>query len=137
MDAIANVVDDRFVFFTNGQVDQVAEILAHHRLVGGHYDDLEAVDLLEFESLGIGGTGHARQLVIETKVILKGNRRYGLVFVLYVDSFLGFNCLVQALGPAPTRHGAAGKFIDDNDGAVLHNIVDVTGIDRMRPERGV
>jgi hypothetical protein len=30
---------------------------------------------------------------------------------------------VQAVGPAPARHQAAGEFVDDDDFAVLHDVV--------------
>jgi hypothetical protein len=32
---------------------------------------------------------------------------------------------VQALGPAPAGHGAAGELVDDDDLAVPHDVLDV------------
>ena len=79
------------------QVNQVAHVIANHRLVGGHYDDLEPVNLLEFEGFCVGRTGHAGELVVQPEVILEGNRSDGLVFVLDADAFLGLDRLMQAL----------------------------------------
>jgi hypothetical protein len=39
------------------------------------------------------------------------------------DAFLGLDGLVQAVGPAPARHQAAGELVDDDDLAVLHDVV--------------
>jgi hypothetical protein len=35
----------------------------------------------------------------------------------------GFDCLMQAFRPAPPVHQASGKFIDDGDFTLLHNIL--------------
>jgi hypothetical protein len=85
-------------FSSLGQIDEVVEILAHHRLVGRDHHDLEAVDLSELEGLGIGGAGHAGQLVIHAEVVLEGDRGQGLVLALNLHALLGFQGLVQAFG---------------------------------------
>ena len=134
-DTITNVVDDGIEFLASGQIDQITEILAHHRLVGRYHDDFETVNLLELEGLGIGGTGHACKLVVKTKIVLERNRRNRLIFILDVDALFRLDRLVQAFRPAATRHGTTGELVDDDDSAVLHDIVDVTAVDRVRPER--
>jgi hypothetical protein len=62
LDAVLDVLDDGVVLLLLGQIDQIAAIVADHRLVGRDDDDLEPVDLLELVGLGVGGAGHARQL---------------------------------------------------------------------------
>ncbi len=74
---------------------------------------------------GIGGTGHAGQLVIHPEIVLEGDRGKGLVFPLDLDLFLGLQGLVQPIAVASSLHGAAGEFIDDDDLAFLDDIVDV------------
>ncbi len=133
-DAIANVVDDRVEFFALGQVDQVAEILADHRHVGRDDDDLEAVDLLELEGLGIGGAGHAGEFFVEAEIVLERDRRDRLVFVLDAHALLGLDRLVQAVRPAPARHHAAGELVDDDDVAVLDEVLDVAVVERVRAQ---
>jgi hypothetical protein len=54
-------------FSSLGQVDQVTAVVADHRLVGRNDHDLETVDLLELEGLGIGRAGHAGELVVEAE----------------------------------------------------------------------
>ena len=52
------------------------------------------------------------------------------------DAFLGLDGLVKAVGPAPPVHHPAGEFVDDDDLAVLDDIVDVllehdVGLERL------
>ena len=42
-----------------------------------------------------------------------------------LHAFLGFDGLVQSIGPAAAGHQAPGESIDDDDFAVFHHIVDV------------
>ena len=42
-----------------------------------------------------------------------------------VDAFLGLDRLVKPVGPAPPVHHPAGELVDDDDLAVLDDIVDV------------
>ncbi len=133
--AVADVFDDRLVLFSLGEVDQIGLIVAHHRLVGRDDHDLEAVDLLEFEGLGIGRAGHAGQLVVQAEIVLEGDRGQRLVFLLDRHPFLGLDRLVQALRPAPAGHGAAGELVDDDDLAVAHDVVHVALEQRMRAQR--
>ena len=90
-----------------------------------NHDDLETIDALKLKSLGIRCAGHPGQVVIEPEIVLKCDGRNGLVFLLDCNAFFRLHGLVQAVGPAAAHHGAARKFIDDDDLAVFDNIVDV------------
>jgi hypothetical protein len=54
---------------------------------------------------------------------------------LDLDALLGLDRLVQAVGPAPARHLAAGELVDDDDLAVLDDVVDVALEQRVGLER--
>ena len=54
-----------------------------------------------------------------------------------VHAFLRLDRLVQAVGPAPARHQAAGELVDDDDLAVLHDVVLVAVVQRVRAQRRV
>ena len=112
---IADVVGGSFEFFFLGAVDDVGVLDAEHRLVGGDDDDFELVDLLEFGGFGFGRAGHAAELLVEAEVVLEGDGGEGLVFLADVDAFLGFDGLVQSVGPAAAGHQAAGEGVDDDD----------------------
>jgi hypothetical protein len=44
---------------------------------------------------------------------------------------------VQAVGPAPARHRAAGKLVDDDHFAVAHDVLDVAVVQGVRAQRRV
>ena len=98
-------------------------------------DDVELVDLLELDRLGVGGARHAGELLVHAEVVLERDRRERLVLALDLDAFLRLDRLVQAVGPAPARHQAAGELVDDDDLAVLHDVVDVALEERVRAQR--
>jgi hypothetical protein len=77
------------------------------------------------------------ELAVEAEVVLEGDRGDGLVFLADAHAFLGLDRLVQALGPAPSRHGAAGEFIDDDDLAVPDDVLDVLLVEHVRAQRRV
>ena len=115
---LLDLADDRPVLGRLVLVDDIGIIVADHRLVGGHDHDIEVVDLLEFRGLGIGGTGHAGQLVVHPEIVLEGDRGQGLVLLLDLDPFLGLQGLVQTVAVAPPFHGPAGELVDDDHLAV-------------------
>ena len=132
----ADVVGDGLVFFLLGAVDDVGIFDAQQRLVGGDDDDFELVDLLEFGGFGFGGAGHAAELFVEAEVVLEGDGGKGLVFLADVDAFLGFDGLVQAVGPAAAGHQAAGEGVDDDDFAVFDHVVDVALVEGVGLDGG-
>ena len=78
-------------------VDEVGVILADHGPVGRNGNDIEVVNLVEFNCFGVSRTGHARKLVVQAKVVLEGDRGQSLVFGGDGDVFLGFQRLMQAV----------------------------------------
>ena len=74
-----DVVDHCVELGLLGLVDQVGLVDADHRPVGRDRDHAEAVGLVQLGGLGLGGTGHAGQLVVEAEVVLQGDRGEGLV----------------------------------------------------------
>jgi hypothetical protein len=83
----------------------------------------QTVDLVELVGFGVGRAGHAGQLAVHAEVVLEGDRGERLVLGLDLHAFLGLDGLVQAVGPAPAGHQAAGEFVDDDHFAVLHDVV--------------
>ncbi len=119
-----------------GAVDDVGVLDAQQRLVGGDDDDIELVDLLELGGFGFSRAGHAAELLIEAEVVLEGDGGEGLVFLADVDAFLGFDGLMQTIGPAAAGHEAAGEGVDDDDLAVLDHVVDVALVESVGLDAG-
>ena len=49
-----------------------------------------------------------------------------------LHALLRLDRLVQPVRPAPARHEPAGELVDDDDLAVLHDVVDVALEERVR-----
>ena len=121
----ADLVDDGLVLADVAAVDHIRPVLTDDRLVGGDLDDVELVDGRKLFRFRHGRAGHAGELVIEAEIVLEGDGGEGLVLLLDVDMLLRLNGLVQAFGIAAAQHQAAGELVDDDDLAVLDDIVDV------------
>ena len=119
------------VLFLGGAVDDVGVFDAEHLAVGGDDDDVELVDAVELGGFGFRGAGHARELLVEAEVVLEGNGGEGLVFLADLHAFLGFDGLVEAIGPAAAGHEATGELVDDDDLAVLDDVLDVSLVERV------
>ena len=116
---------DAAEFILDILVETVLLVDPLHRLVGRDGNDVHLVDFVKFGRFGRSGAGHARNLGIHAEIILEGDGRERLVFRLDLDAFLGLHRLMQAIRPAATIHHAAGELVDDDDLAVLDDIVDV------------
>ena len=121
--AIVDQFEDGFVLLVRRPIDLVVLVGADHRLVGRHFDHVEAVDVHELVRLGGGGAGHAGELVVEAEIVLKSDRGERLVFRLDFGVLFRFERLVQAVGVAPSFHHAAGELVDDDHLAVLDDVV--------------
>ena len=134
--ALGHVLDDRRELLLLGAEDEVVLVLADHRAVRRDRQHAELVGAHELGGLGLGRTGHARELVVHTEIVLQRDRGKGLVLGLDLHMLLGLNRLMQAFVVAAARQDAAGVLIDDEHLAVRHHIVAVAqeqflGLDRV------
>ncbi len=132
-----DLVRSREILLLRGAVDHVLILLAPHRLVGRNHHNVELVGGIELRRFGLRRAGHAGQFFVHAEVVLEGDRRERLVLAPDVHAFLGLHRLVQTVGPAASRHGTAGKGVDDDHLAVLHHILHVLAIERVRLDRGL
>ena len=130
-----DLVDERVELGLLVAEDEVGVVVADHRAVGRDGDDLELVDLVELLGLGHRRAGHAGQLVVEAEVVLERDRGQGHALALDAQALLGLDRLVEALAPAPAGHLAAGELVDDDDLAVLDDVVAVALVQRVGAER--
>ena len=75
------------------------------------------------------------ELLVHAEVVLDRDRRERLRLALHLHAFLRLDRLVQPVGPAAARHRAAGELVDDQDLAVLHDVVHVLLVQRVRPQQ--
>ncbi len=115
--------------------DEIVLVVAGDVDVRRDLHDVEAVDLDELLLLGLRGTGHAGELLVQAEVVLERDRGERLVLLLDLDALLRLDRLVQALAPAAAFHDPAGELVDDLDLAVLDHVVDVDLVERLGLER--
>ena len=114
---------------------------AHERAVRRDRHDVHLVGLGELRRLGVGGAGHAGDLLVEAEVVLEGDRRERLVLLgdahrQVEDPVLArLDHLVQPLAPAPARHQPAGELVDDDDLVVVDDVVDVALVELLGAQR--
>ena len=92
--ASANVADDGRELRGLGLIDEVRLVVAHRRLIRRDRHDGEFVGVAKLGGFGFGGTGHARELLVETEIVLQGDRRPGVVLFLDSHALFGFDGLV-------------------------------------------
>mmetsp|Transcript_9270 Transcript_9270/g.37476 ORF Transcript_9270/g.37476 Transcript_9270/m.37476 type:complete len:337 (+) Transcript_9270:1069-2079(+) len=114
-----------------GAEDDVLGVVALHLPVGGNNGDGEVVDVVKLGQLRLGGAGHASELGERAEESLVGDGRDGHGLVLNRETLLGFDSLVQAVGPATADHGAAGELVDDDHLAPLHDVIDVLELELL------
>ena len=119
------VPDDGGQLLLLGAVDQIVLILADHGLVGGDGQHAQLVGVHELGGLGLGRSGHARQLVVHAEVVLQGDGGEGLVLGLDLHALLGLDGLVEALVVAAALEQTAGVLVHDQNLAVLDHVVTV------------
>ena len=115
--------------------DEVVLVEAGDRLVRGDLDDVQVVDLDELLLLGLRRTGHPGELLVQPEVVLERDRRQGDVLLADLHALLGLDRLVEAFAPAAPLHDPARELVDDLDLAVLHDVVDVPLVERLRLQR--
>ncbi len=117
-----------------GAIDDVRILDADHLLVRRDHRHVKVVNLLEFGLFSVGGTGHARQLLVHAEEVLEGDAGQRLRFALDLDVFFGFDRLVQTIAPAAAGHQTAGEFVNDDDLSLLHHVIAVALVKNVRAQ---
>jgi len=84
-----------------------------HWLVCWDFDYVELVDLVEFCGLGQCGICYFVELVVYVEVVLQCDCCEGLVFVLDLYVFFGFDGLVYVFVVVLVGEDVFGVFVDD------------------------
>ncbi len=119
----------------DGAVDGIRQVRADHGAVRRDDERAQFVDGFEFLFLRLRRSGHTGQLVIEAEIILERDGGERLALALHLHALLGLDGLVKAVAVAAARHEASREFVDDDDLAVLHDVVDVALVDGMGAQR--
>ena len=77
------------------------------------------------------------KLAVETEVVLERDRGERLILAAHVEAFFGFDRLMDTLGIAAAVHQSAGELIDDDDFAILDDVLLILVEQMPRLERRV
>ncbi len=132
-----NFVSRGEIFFFFGAVDDIGILYPQQYPVGRDDHHFQLVNLVEFGCFGFRSAGHSRELLVHAEIILEGDGGKGLVLALDFDVFLGFNCLMQPIGPASAGHKTTGELVNNDDFASFHHIFDITVIESVRLDGGL
>ena len=124
--AFLDLRDDGTVFACLGLINNIGVVDTDDRFIRRDLDNVEIVNAGEFLLLGQRCAGHAGKLVVQTEEVLECDGGERLVFACNLDALLGLDGLMQTLVITAAVHESAGEFIDDDDLAVLDNVVDIT-----------
>ena len=106
-------------------IDEVRLVLADHRPVRRDVHDAQLVGRHELRRLGLGRTGHAGELFVQTEVVLQRDGGEGLVLRLDRHRLFRLDRLVDAFVVAASDEDAAGVLVDDHHLVVHHDVVGV------------
>ena len=129
-----NILQHSVVFRRLGFVNLVCVIFPDHRFVGRNDGDFKFIDMREFIRFCRRSACHSRQFFIQAEIILVGNFRAGLAFLHDAHALLRFNRLMEPLAEPPANLLSAGEFINEEDFAVLDEVVHIAFVELMRCE---
>src|SRR6516162_2930189 len=98
-------------------------LFAEAGAVGRYGDRGQAIRLPQFAGSLPSGAGHARELPETAEKPLKTQASNRLRGIRNGQPLLGFHRLVHPFTPAALRHGAAGKFVDNDHLAAVYDIL--------------
>jgi hypothetical protein len=103
--------------------ERVGLRVAAKRLIGRDGEDRERVDLLELLFLGLRGSRHAAESLVELKVVLQRDLGQRLRLALDRNALFRLQRLVQAVRVPPIGHEAAGELVDDHDAVFSDDVL--------------
>ena len=113
------------VFLALGAVNAVVHIDAGNRTIRRNHHHIEFVDIPELTRFRLGRTGHTREFVVHTEIILQGDGSKRLGSGLHFHVFLCLHSLMQTIRPAATLHDTARLLIYDLHLVVHHHIIHI------------
>ena len=118
-----------------GFVNNVRAVFTNHRLVCRNLYNVQFVNFAELGFFGHGRAGHAGELVVKAEEILERDGCKRFAFARDFHAFLRFDGLVQTFVVASAVHQTAGEFINDDNFAVAHDVIDIALHDAVRLNR--
>ena len=133
--AFDDFLHHRTLFAFERGIYHIGKIDALDRLVCGDFDNVKRINRAEFRFFRFCRARHARKFAVQTEIVLESDGGVRLVFASYFHALFRFDCLMQSVGIAAPDHKSAREFVDDDDFAVVHDIIFVALEKLVRFER--
>ena len=115
---------------------EIRLIVADHRQMGGNHYYIELVNGVEFLSLRVSGSRHARQLLVETEVVLERDRRVGDALPQYLTPPWPHR-LMETVRPPAALHQPASEVVNNDYLAIFDHVVSIPLVKDMCLECGI
>ena len=106
--------------------DQVRMVNANAREVGRNDDNLQPVKLVQLVGSLAGGSRHPRQTGVVFDKMMKRDRIQNPALRLNSYTFFRFQSRLQSARPLPILSDSTGELVDQFDGIMAHQIVDIS-----------
>ena len=117
-----DLFDNSFIFLAFRLINAVVHIFTSNGAVGRNHHYIQLVDIPELTCFRFRSTGHTRELVVHTEVILQRNGGECLRSSFHFHVFLGFDSLVQTVGVAAALHDTSGLLVHNLHLSVEYNV---------------
>src|SRR5208337_458646 len=94
---LLDFLDGGVEFLSFGAIDEVWEFMPDKCLISGGNNYFQIIYFLKLRGLGFRCTRHSGQLLVHAEVVLEGDGGQRLVFLFYLDAFLGLDRLVKSI----------------------------------------
>ena len=118
-----NLFDHSFIFFTLSLVNAVVHIFTCYRTIGRDDNNIQFIDIPKFASFRFGCTGHTREFVVHTEIVLQSNSGKSLGCRFHFHPFLSLDSLMQTIWVTTTFHNTTGLFVYNLHLSVNHHIL--------------
>src|SRR3989338_5373531 len=98
-------------------------IQADDGAVGRNHNNIQPVNFQKFLSRSQGGTGHARELLVKSEIVLEGNRAGRTSFFFNFSPLFGLDGLMNPFRPASARLEPPGERIYNNNFSLFNLII--------------
>ena len=118
-----NIFNDSTVLSFLGSVDEINCIISNNRFVSRDWNNMKTICVKKLSSFSFSCTSHSSQLVVQPKIILKGNSCKGLILFLDSSSLFSFNCLMETIAPSTAIENTTCELIYNFDLSVCEYVV--------------
>ena len=117
-----NLFDDSFIFLTFCLINAIIHIFTGNRTIRWNNNDIQFINIPKFSRFRFRRTGHTRQFMIHTEIVLQSDGSKCLSSGFHLHPFLGLNSLMQTVRITTAFHNTSCLFVNNLNLSVNYNI---------------